>query len=835
MKSIVLFNEVRRADIPIVGGKGANLGEMTNANFPIPQGFITTSGAYFKFVNDTNIQKVLVSDIDSLDVEDTEKLERTAAAARKLIVETPMSEDLKTEIRQAYTKLGTVNVNGIEKFEAPFVAVRSSATAEDLPEASFAGQQETYLNVKGADNVINAVKRCWASLFTARAVYYRKKQGFSTKDVGLSAVVQRMVNSEVAGVMFTAEPTGDTSKIIIEGAFGLGESVVSGSVTPDTYIVDKNTLKIVDKHIGYQTTKIVRVAEMSDGMFSKKFDLGQQEGSVQKLRDDLIVKLAEIGRRIEKHYNHPQDIEWALENGQLFIVQSRNITTLKMGGTQAQVQAAVAGSNAATAGEGKEKKVILKGLPASPGLVFGKIRVIPNIEDIEKVMQGDILVTKMTSPDWVPAMRKAKAIITDEGGRTCHAAIVSRELGIPCVVGTMAATKTFKTGQEVTVNGFTGEVYEGEVKAQAKPADATPQDAYSELQKLLGKRSNLHVNAHNWRVSGEEIIEEEHKLLDLLKQIAMRIGEDEQELDKLFERIAIKVKVNVALPDAAERASKTGAYGVGLLRAEHMITAGGKHPAAFLREEKYDELKNVVKDGIRNVSKHFGDRPIWYRTFDARSDEFRHLKGGESEPEEDNPMIGWHGIRRDLDQPELLRAQLQAIKELRDEGHHKIGIMLPFVINVSEVQAAKKVAREVGLQPNKDVAFGVMVETPAAVWIIDQLIEEGIDFISFGTNDLTQLTLGLDRNNSLVQKHFSELHPAILRSCERVIKACKAAGVTTSICGQAANNPEMVRTLMSFGIDSISANIDAVDDMKKFVVAEKKRQLLEGSFKGKFE
>jgi pyruvate,water dikinase len=262
-----------------------------------------------------------------------------------------------------------------------------------------------------------------------------------------------------------------------------------------------------------------------------------------------------------------------------------------------------------------------------------------------------------------------------------------------------------------------------------------------------------------------------------------------------------------------------------------MITAGGKHPAAYLREEKYNELKDVVKTGIRNVAKHFGDRPIWYRTFDARSDEFRHLKGGESEPEEDNPMIGWHGIRRDLDQPELLRAQLQAIKELRDEGFNKIGIMLPFVINVSEVQMAKKVAREVGLNPNKDTVFGVMVETPAAVWIIDQLIEEGIDFISFGTNDLTQLTLGLDRNNSLVQKHFSELHPAILRSCERVIKACKAAGVTTSICGQAANNPEMVRLLMSYGIDSISANIDAVADMKKFVVAEKKKQLLEGAGK----
>ncbi|HIQ10183.1 MAG TPA: phosphoenolpyruvate synthase [Euryarchaeota archaeon] len=760
MKVVVWFNEVGKEDIALVGGKGANLGEMARAGFPVPPGFIVTSDAYFYFIEQTGLKEKIAEILKGLDVDDTEDLERRTAEIRRLIESTPMLPELAVEIKNAYARLAELVGSSVFR-DPPFVAVRSSATAEDLPEASFAGQQATFIYVKGPDAVIEHVKKCWASLFTARATYYRAKKGFDHMKVGLAAVVQKMVDSEVSGIMFTAHPVTGEQKIIIEAGWGQGEAIVSGAVTPDRYIVDKNSFQILEKKVSEQKVMIVRGPDGG----SREVEVPPEMRAKQKLPDDKIVALAKIGVKIEEHYGHPQDIEWAMENGKLYILQSRNITTI---GKFSEMRSAAEGTDAAP---------VLKGLPASPGYASGTVKVIRDISELSKVQKGDVLVTTMTTPDMVPAMERAAAIVTDEGGMTCHAAIVSRELGIPAVVGTEKATEVLKDGDVVTVDAYKGLVYKG----------------------VVGETGR------------------EEKKVEVVRPCrGHRIT-------------ATMVKVNVAMPEAAERAARTGADGVGLLRAEHMITATGKHPAWFVRNGRTDELVEAVKKGIRTVAEKFYPKPVWYRTFDARTDEFRNLQGGEEEPEEDNPMLGWHGIRRSLDQPEIITAEFRAIKELREEGIDNVGVMLPFVIHPDELLRAKELAMEVGLVPHRDVDFGIMVETPAAALRIDDFIDEGIDFLSFGTNDLTQLTLGVDRNNALVQKHFDEMHPAVIDLISYVITTAREAGVETSICGQAGSYPSMVRRLVRLGIDSISANIDAVQKIREVVYREERRLMLEAA------
>lgn len=831
------FRETGIKDVPLVGGKGASLGEMANHNFPIPPGFIVTADAYFNWLKEAGIKKEVINKTDAVDVENTEQLAQVSKEVRDLILKTPIPEELSIEIKKAYSKLGErkLGLGSLTSSEDEYVAIRSSATAEDLPEASFAGQQETYLNVIGKNDVVETVKKCWASLFTARAVYYRKKQNFSTAKVGIAVIVQKMVNSDAAGVMFTAEPTGDESKIIIEAAFGLGEVVVGGKITPDHYEVEKGKMKILEKKVTMQKYKIIRA-----GRGNKRVELSEKIGKKQKIPDKTIIELAKIGKQIENHYKFPQDIEWATEGRNLYIVQSRAITTLQLGKKEtAKIEA----------------EAIVKGLPASPGSASGEVKVAPTIGDIEKVKEGDVLVTKMTSPDWVPIMKKSAAIVTDEGGMTCHAAIVSRELSIPCIVGTENGTKLLKDGEIVTVDGSSGNIYRGKIKIEEKKAAEKEEIIKAEevdkledaIEEKIGKApeekkaastsAGLIGIAKQVRLEEKLKKEEEEKAEKIIEEFGKKEFEEmptekqEEEKEMLVDflkDIAVKVKVNVALPDAAEKAAKTGADGVGLLRAEHMITASGEHPAEFIRRGEQEKLVEAVKKGVRTVAEQFKGKPVWYRTFDARTDEFRNLKGGDKEPKEDNPMLGWHGIRRDLDEPELLKAQFRAIKELIDGGYGNIGIMLPFVQSVEELKKAKEIARSVGLEPDsKDLEFGVMIETPAAVWSIDEFIKEGIDFVSFGTNDLTQLTLGIDRNNGAIQELFDELHPAILRQLEYVIGKCKAAGVNTSICGQAASNVEMVKKLVRFGIDSVSANIDAVEKIKNVVLVEEKKLIME--------
>ena len=765
MSYVAWFKDLNKDSIATAGGKGANLAEMINAGLPVPDGFAITAQTYKEFIERTGIKDKIQDKLSGLNVDDTATLQRVAKEVQKIIIDTEIPEEMKEEIIDNYELLGAEKeAHDLVEAKEVFVAVRSSATAEDLPEASFAGQQATYLNVKGNAKVMTAVRACWASLFTARAIYYRTKNKFEHDKVLISAIVQKMVNSDKAGIMFTINPsTNQEDEIVIEAVYGLGESIVSGSVNPDTYIVDKKTKEIKSMKIKKQEWGLFRNEQGEN----EKQDIPDNEKERQIIPDSEIKELARLGRRIEEHYGKPMDIEWAIEKDQVLIVQARAVTTFHK---EEKVEEKSTGNSFA---EEEAGKILVKGETASRGVYAGKVKIIKDISELNKIEKGDVMVTKMTTPDMVPAMQKAGAIVTDEGGMTCHAAIVSREMGIPCIVGTEIATKVLHDEHEITVHATRGIVYEGKIEIK---------EAVSVQQTAGG---------------GEEII------------------------------TATDIKIIADLPDLAEKAAATGADGVGLVRLEIMIANGKIHPAEYIRQDKDGDYVNLLKEGIGKIAKAFQHKPVWVRCSDMRSDEYRGLQGGDKEPQETDPMIGWHAIRRLLDEPRILKAEFQAIKELHDEGLDNVGVMLPFVIRVDEVRAAKKIMREIGLEPCKDVDFGVMIETPAACWIIEDLCKEGISFVSFGTNDLTQLTLGIDRNNSRIAKLFDEMHPAVLGEMAKVIKVCKKYGVKSSICGQAGSRPEMADFLVHQGIDSISANADAVGEIRHVVAKTEKKLLLD--------
>lgn len=761
MKHVEFFEELRKEDVDVAGGKGANLGELTQAGIPVPPGFVVTSKTYDQFIKETGIFDEIMDILNALDVNNNKELQAASVKIKDIIVKTRMPDEIRTIVVEAYNAL----CHRIGKDDV-FVAIRSSATAEDLPEASFAGQQDTYLNIRGSDEVVEYVQKCWASLFESRAIFYREENDFDHSKVYIAVVVQEMVNAEKAGVMFTVHPSTGEEKILIEAAWGLGEGVVSGTVTPDTCWYDKETNEILDYKVSDKKTMFKRDPETGHTV---QVEVPEELREERVLSSEEIAKLAELGKRIQGHYNFPQDTEWAINNGDIFMLQSRPVTTLNMN------------KGSSDSDEADERIIITKGLGASPGMASGEVKIVKNTDELDKIEKGDVLVTVMTTPDMVPAMKRADGIITDEGGVTCHAAIVSRELGIPCVVGTGDGSKILKENSIVTLDGSKGFVYEGKLKTKE-----TEDVSDTKTATIVQNNPILTVT---------------------------------------------EVKVNVSMPEAAQKASETGADGVGLLRTEHMMLALGVHPKKFIMDGKEDELVKALVENILKVADAFYPKTVWYRTLDAPTDEFQSLEGGENEPYEHNPMLGWRGIRRELDEPEILRAEFKAVKKLHEEGYTNIGIMLPLVQHPNELKEAKRIAREVGLKPQESIEWGIMVETPAAALTIEDFIAEGIDFVSFGTNDLTQYTLAIDRNNEHVAGLYSERHPAIMKLIARVIKECNKAGVKTSICGQAGSMPDIVEQLVELGITSVSANTDAVATVREVVAKVEKKLVLKAARK----
>ena len=735
-KNVVWFNEVGKKDVGLVGGKGANLGEMTNANIPVPPGFIVTADAYFDFLKQTKITEKIREILEPVDVNDSKQLQQTAAEVREIISKAPMSKEIAEEIRKAYREM-----------RGGLVAVRSSATAEDLPEASFAGQQRTFLNVQGEDNVVTAVQECWASLFEARAIFYRVQQGFDHFKVGIAVPVQRMVQSETSGVMFTLEPvTNDTSKIAIEAVLGLGETIVSGDVTPDIYLVDKDSMKISKKEIAKQEWKMIRDPEKRGDDTNIKVPLSPAEQEAQKTPDEDIIILAKIGKQLEDHYQFPQDIEWAKENNELFIVQTRPVTTIKERETEVMPEITA--------------PVFLSGAPASPGIAVGPVKIVPDPSEIDKVNEGDILVAEMTTPDFVPAMKRAIGIVTDRGGRTAHAAIVSRELGIPCIVGTIKATSILKDGQVITIDGAAGKVYDGKV-AETRLAGEGPASTVKTRTKVL---------------------------------------------------------VNLAEPDIADRVAQRNVDGLGLLRAEFIIARIGEHPNYMLEQNRGHEFVDKLAEGLTKFAEPFHPRQVVYRTNDFKTNEYRALKGGEKyETVEENPMLGYRGASRYIADIDVFKMELEAIKKVREQ-YNNLWVMIPFVRTVPELERTVKIMESVGLKRSDDFKIWMMAEVPSNVFLLEKFLEVGIDGISIGSNDLTQLILGIDRDSEKLADTFDERNEAVMIALERLIKVSKSMGVTASICGQAPSvYPELTEKLVEWGITSVSVSPDMIDTTRELI------------------
>ncbi len=788
-KDILWFSEVGKDDGKLVGGKGANLGELTKAGIPMPRGFIVTAQAYFDFLEKTKLKDKISEILKGLNVEDSKDLQERAKKVQTEIKKADFPHHLAREIIKSYHKLA--KELGTNKKEL-YVAVRSSATAEDLADASFAGQQATYLNVLGDIPVLHAVLKCWASLFEARAIYYREDKGFDQLEVGIAVPIQQMVNAEKAGVMFTIDPTNnDMDHISIEAAYGLGEVVVLGAVTPDRYLIDKKTKNITDKEIHKQTWMLTREGGSADtddteDISKNGVPVSEDKQDEQKLTDEEIRKLTDLALKIEEHYGKPQDTEWTVYKGEVYMVQSRPITTLNQSAnlkSQNENAKIENGSDSRQAKMAKgtdisRAKVILKGSAASVGMAGGPVKIIHSPSEIDKILEGDVLVTEMTTPDFVPAMKRASAIVTDEGGRTSHAAIVSRELGIPCVVGTETATTTLKDYPKVTVDGKTGAVYEGIIKAEKEK-----------------------------RVESSKDVDSSAPLVT-----------------------ATKIYVNLGEPDLAEKVAASDVDGVGLLRAEFIIMESiGEHPKKMIKEERQEEYIAKLAGGLEKFARAFDPRPVIYRATDFKTNEYRRLKGGEEfEPEEDNPMIGYRGCFRYLKDPEEFKLELEAVKKVR-QNFKNLNLMIPFVRRTDEFQKVREMVEALGLNKEKDPDFKlwIMVEVPSAAVEIEKYCQMGIDGVSIGSNDLTQLTLGLDRDSSVVAEEFDERYGAVQEMIKKTVETCREYGVTCSICGQAPSvYPEITQKMVEYGATSISVNPDMIEQTRKQVAQVEEKLLL---------
>lgn len=749
--NVLWFKQIGIEDVNLVGGKGGNLGEMYNLGIPIPNGFVVTSKAYFNFIEENNLKKVIQDILKTTDVDQPDQLADASKRIRSIIRKAPINHELSIEIMKAYKKLS--DFGGLRNVP---VAVRTSATAEDSADASFAGQGDTFLNVIGETNVLNRVRECWSSLFTSRSIFYQVKKHYDHFKIGVAVPVQKLINSEISGIMFTANPvTSAKNEIIVETIWGLGEYIVQGKITPDQFVVDKNTWEIISENHVPQSIQLIRGKDET-----KEAPVPKSKRDKKKINKDMALKIAKIGQKLNNHYGRPQDVEFAIDRNKLYIVQTRPITTLENTTKKIEGQATAIEQNPDLTGE-----------PASPGTASGIVVIIKDPKEITRAQKGHILVTSMTTPDFVPAMKKVNGIITDKGGQTSHAAIVSRELGVPCVVGTKTATKDFQEGDVVTLDGTSGKIWKGD--------------------------------------------------------FSKNIQKKETKVDSKL-KTATKIYVNLGEPDIAETVAKRNVDGIGLLRAEFMMANIGIHPKHMIAEGRQKEFILELTKDLLKFCKSFSPRPVVYRATDFKTNEYRHLKWGKLyEPEESNPMLGFRGASRYIASPEVFNMELEAIKLVRNKyGYKNIWLMIPFVRTPQELIEVKKIVSNAGLLRSPSFKFLMMTEIPSNVIQLDKFIDVGIDGISIGSNDLTMLTLGLDRDNGEVAKSFNEMDPAVLWSLKRLITKAKKRGILCSICGQAPSNyPELVEKLVKWGATSISVSPDAIDATREIVAAAERKKI----------
>jgi len=756
MSYVRWFDDVSLGDAATVGGKGANLGELVRAGLPVPAGFVVTADAYLASMDAGGVRQQLAEAPRLTVGSDATELAGAEAERRRVIVRgAGLSAEVRKEIVDAYhelcTRTGTTDQS---------VAVRSSATAEDAGDTSFAGMHETFTNVVGSDAVCEMVLSCWASGFDERAFTYRALQQV-VSEPAIAVVVQKMVDVDRSGVLFTADPsTSDASRIVVEAAFGQGEVVVSGAVEPDTYVVRRDPMSVVEVRIGVKTHAIVRGPDGSD----LRVDFDADQGGRRVLTDAEVLTLAAIGCRAEAHYGTPQDMEWCFDrDGEVHVVQSRPITTLRLGRGTADDR-----------GAGVE---IVRGLAAAPGVASGRARLLRDPSEGAQLVDGEILVAPMTNPDWLPTLRRAAAVVTDGGGITCHAAIVSRELRIPCVVATRHATTMIHDGDLITVDGA-----DGSVRAGARRA---------------------------------AVIVEPPRAVEMVAAP---------------EPLATRLYVNLASVEHAEEVAAMPVDGVGLLRAEFLLTEAldGRHPRAVMAAGGADEFIDRMAASLLRIARPFGNRPVVYRTIDFRSNEFAHLRDGEAfEPVEHNPMIGYRGCYRYVREPDLFELELRMLARVREECPN-VAVMIPFVRTRWELEACLELMDASPLGRQHGLRRWVMAEVPSVVYRIPDYAELGIDGVSIGSNDLTQLVLGVDRDSEVCRELFDEEDAAVLDTIRQIIEVAHRCGLTASLCGQApSNKPAFAEHLVRFGIDSVSVTPDSVTATRAVLASAERRLLLD--------
>jgi pyruvate,water dikinase len=779
---VIWFDQLGMNDVPVVGGKNASLGEMisnlASAGISVPGGFATTAHAFNTFLAHDGLADKINGLLVDFDIEDVDALAQVGSRIRQSILQTPFPAELEGAVREAYQKLQADGEIA--------VAVRSSATAEDLPEASFAGQQETFLNVNGIDEVLERIKEVFASLYNDRAISYRVHQGFEHADVALSAGIQRMVRSDVgaSGVMFSIDTeTGFSDAVFITSSWGLGECVVQGSVNPDEFYVHKQTLAagkpaVLRRNRGSKLIKMV----YGDSVAVETVDTNSAEQLSFSLSDDDVAELAKMAVTIEKHYGRPMDIEWGKDgtDNKLYILQARP-ETVESRSDQNVIRRYELNQDSS--------KVLVTGRSIGQRIGAGKVRNIPSLDQLSRVQPGDVLVTDMTDPDWEPVMKRAAAIVTNRGGRTCHAAIIARELGVPAVVGCGNATELLQDEMDVTVScaeGDTGKIYEGQLQ-------------YDVNEILLDK------------------------LPDLPFKITMNVGNPERAFD--FQR----------LPN----------HGVGLLRLEFMISNTiGVHPKALLNYDMMDDALRAEIDqraagyaspvefyveklveGVSTLAAAFAPHPVIVRLSDFKSNEYANMVGGELfEPDEENPMIGFRGASRYISSSfrECFELECRALKKVRDEmGLTNVWIMIPFVRTLQEADDVLELLRENGLERGRnDLNVVMMCEVPSNAILAEEFLEK-FDGFSIGSNDLTQLTLGLDRDSGLIAHLFDERDPAVKKMLASAIAAANKAGKYVGICGQGpSDHPDLAKWLMEQGISSVSLNPDTVVETWLFLAGQ---------------
>jgi pyruvate,water dikinase len=776
-ENVLWYEVLGMNDVDRVGGKNASLGEMisnlSNVGVQVPGGFATTSYAFNEFLEQSGINDKIYQLLDNLDVDDLAALSKSGETIRNWIIETPFLPEMQQDIAKAYTTLA----DGFAD-DASF-AVRSSATAEDMPDASFAGQQETFLNVRGFDAVMIAIKHVYASLFNDRAISYRVHQGYDHRGVALSAGIQRMVRSDIAssGVMFSIDTeSGFEDVVFITSSYGLGEMVVQGAVNPDEFYVHKPTLakgrpSVVRRNIGSKAIKMIYTTDQSHGKQVEIVDIEEKLSNQFSLTDDEVQELAKQAVIIEKHYQRPMDIEWAKDglDGKLYIVQARpeTVRSRESANVMEQFQLQTTAD------------VICEGRSIGHKIGSGEAKVLASLAEMDKIKPGDVLVTDMTDPDWEPIMKRASAIVTNRGGRTCHAAIIAREMGIPAVVGCGDATKRIANGDDITVScaeGDTGFIYKGKL---------------------------------DFTVTTSQV-------------------------DSMPE-VSLKIMMNVGNPDRAFGFARLPHAGIGLARLEFIINKMiGIHPKALLNfDEQSDDLKDEINDiivgyaspvefyiaklteGIATLASAYSPEKVIVRMSDFKSNEYANLVGGDVfEPEEENPMIGYRGAARYIskDFRECFALECEAIKRVRnDMDFTNVEIMIPFVRTVEEAEQVIEILAENGLKRGENgLRVIMMCELPSNCLLADQFLDH-FDGFSIGSNDLTQLTLGLDRDSGLIAHLFDERNPAIKALLSMAIKACKARGKYVGICGQGpSDHPDFAAWLVEEGIDSVSLNPDTV-------------------------